>query len=88
MLGKNNFIQKASLSRWAQIVFSQIVFFSLWKHCNLCFFLAVKRSVRPIRHYDRMAEISIGLDLDWTGSRLWRILLILDWIQTVNHFEI
>jgi len=28
----------------------------------------------------RAAEMSIGLDLDWTGSGLWRILLNLEWI--------
>jgi len=28
-----------------------------------------------------MAEMSIGLHLDWIGSGLWRILLILDWIR-------
>jgi len=31
-------------------------------------------------------KVSIGLDLDWTGSGLWRILLILDWIRTVKWF--
>ena len=31
-------------------------------------------------------EMSIGLDLDWTGSGLWRILLILDWIRPVKCF--
>jgi len=29
-------------------------------------------------------EMSIGLDLDRTGSGLWRILFNLDWIQTVQ----
>jgi len=29
-----------------------------------------------------------GLDLDWAGSGLWRILLILVWIQTVKYFII
>jgi len=31
-------------------------------------------------------EMSIGLDLDWSGSGLCRILLNLDWIRTVNCF--
>jgi len=30
-------------------------------------------------------EMSIGLDLDWTGSRLWRILLNLDLNRTVIY---
>jgi len=35
-----------------------------------------------------MAEMSIGLDLDWIGSGLQQMLLSLDWIRTVNHFKI
>jgi len=31
-------------------------------------------------------EMSIGLDLDWTGSGLWRIFLNLDWIRIVICF--
>jgi len=31
--------------------------------------------------------MSIGLDLDWTGSGLCRILLNLDWIRAVNCFR-
>jgi len=31
-------------------------------------------------------EMSVGLDLDWTGSGLWRILLIMGWIRTVKNF--
>jgi len=31
--------------------------------------------------------MSIGLDLDWTGSGLRRILLNLDWIRTVIRFK-
>jgi len=34
----------------------------------------------------RLSEMSIGPDLDWTGTGLWRILLILDWIRTVKCF--
>jgi len=34
------------------------------------------------------AEMSIGLDLDWTGSGLWRILLIWGWNRTVKCFKI
>jgi len=30
--------------------------------------------------------MSIGLDLDWTGSRLWQNVLNLGWIWTVNCF--
>ena len=32
--------------------------------------------------------MSIELDMDWTGSRLWQILLNLDWIQTVNLSDV
>jgi len=31
----------------------------------------------------RTSEMSIGLDLDWTGSGLRRILADLDWSRTV-----
>jgi len=31
--------------------------------------------------------MSIGLDVDWTGSGLKRILLILNWIRTVKCFK-
>jgi len=31
-----------------------------------------------------VAEMSIELDLDWTGSGLWEILLILNWIWIMN----
>jgi len=31
-------------------------------------------------------EMNNGLDLDWTGCGLWRIMLILDWIQSVKCF--
>ena len=30
--------------------------------------------------------MSIVLELDWTGSGLWQILIVLDWIQTVKCF--
>jgi len=33
-------------------------------------------------------EMSIGLDLDWTGSRLLQIMLKLDWTRSLNHFKI
>jgi len=33
-------------------------------------------------------EMSIGPDLDWTGSGLLQILLNLDWIRTVKLFKI
>jgi len=33
-----------------------------------------------------IAEMSIGLDLDWTGSGLWRIFLNLNWIRTAKCF--
>ena len=33
-----------------------------------------------------LSEMSIGLVLDWTGSGIWEILLILDWIRTVKRF--
>jgi len=36
-------------------------------------------------HSDTPAEMSIGLDLDWTGSGPWRISLILEWIRTVKR---
>jgi len=35
-----------------------------------------------------MPEMSIGLDLDWTGSGLWQILLNLDWIRMAKFFTI
>jgi len=34
----------------------------------------------------RAPDMSIGLDLSWTGSGLGRILLILDWIRAVKCF--
>jgi len=34
----------------------------------------------------RAPDMSIGLDLNWTGSGLGRILLILDWIRAVKCF--
>jgi len=33
-----------------------------------------------------MLEMSIGLDLDWTGTGLWLILLDLKWIRTMHCF--
>jgi len=38
---------------------------------------------KPQPTYQRWA-----LDWTWTGSGLWRILLILDWSRTVKHFAI
>jgi len=37
---------------------------------------------------DWLAEMSFGLDLDWTGSGLWPILWNLDWIRTGNYLQI
>jgi len=34
-----------------------------------------------------IAEMSIGVDLDWNGSGLLHILLNLDWIRTVKLFK-
>jgi len=42
----------------------------------------VKKSISA--HLWSAAEMSIGLDLDWTGSGLLRILLILDWIRAAK----
>jgi len=35
-----------------------------------------------------VAEMSIGLDLDWTGSGLQQIVLNLGWVRNVNRFKI
>jgi len=45
-------------------------------------------SPKPDLYEHRSPEMSIGLDLDWTGSGLPQILLIWDWIRSINHFKI
>jgi len=39
-------------------------------------------------HANPGADMSIGLDLDWTGSGLQQIMLNFDWIRTVNLYKI
>ena len=58
-------------------VFTIRLYFRMFRSGNMC----VRYSSRT-----SSAEMSIGLDVDWTESGLWRIWINLDWIQVVNRF--
>jgi len=84
-----NFLHLSIIWYFSTLFFS-INSFALSNNCTLIsvFVLStsVKLNISPWKLCVWTSEMSIGLNLNWTGSGLWYILLILDRIRTVNCF--